>query len=128
MAAMRTVGYRLQLPAHARVRETSEEYVVELDVSDFTRSELSVEALGPQVTIRGDQVEGRADEGKAFRLHERFEESFRLPDDADPNAISVFHKHGTLEIHVKRLLLEPRRLRIERSRSGFVLDPDAGGV
>jgi len=128
MTAMRTVGYRLQLPTHARVRETEEEYVVELDVSDFTRSELEVEALGAQITVRGDQAEGPADEGRPFRLHERLEECFRLPDDADVNAISVFHRHGTLEIHAKRLHAEPRRLRIERCRSGYVLDPDAVGV
>jgi HSP20 family molecular chaperone IbpA len=128
MAAMRAVGYRHQLPLHAHVRETHEQYVIELDVSDFTQAELSVEALGPEITVRGDQQVVPGDEGKAFRIHERLEESFRLPDDADPDRIDVYFKHGSLEIHVQRMHLEPRRLPIERRRSGLVLDPDAGGV
>ena len=35
------------------------------------------------MTVRGDQVEEQDDDAVAFRLHERLEESFRLPDDAD---------------------------------------------
>jgi HSP20 family molecular chaperone IbpA len=128
MAAMRSVGYRHELPPHAHVRETDEQYVIELDVSDFTLAELSVEALGPQLTIRGNQLEAPGDEGKPFRIHERLEESFRLPDDADPEQIRIFYKHGSLEIRVARTKLEPRRLPIERRRSGAILDPDAEAV
>jgi HSP20 family molecular chaperone IbpA len=128
MAAMRAVGYGHQLPPHAHVRETDEQYVIELDVSDFTRAELSVEALGRHLTVRGDQLAVPGDEGKAFRIHERLEESFRLPDDADPDQINVYFKHGSLEIRVRRIQLVPRRLKIERRRSGLILDPDAGGV
>jgi HSP20 family molecular chaperone IbpA len=102
--------------------------VIELDVSDFTKAELCVEALGPRITIRGDQVETPGDEGKAFRIHERLEESFRLPDDADHDDVHVYFKHGVLELRVRRLGLVPRRLPIERRRSGVLLDPDAGGV
>jgi HSP20 family molecular chaperone IbpA len=128
MAAIRSVGYRHQLPPHAHVRETDEHYVIELDVSDFTMAELSVEAFGPRVTVRGDQLETPGDEGKAFRIHERLEESFRLPDDADLGDIHVYYKHGVLEIRVPRAIFAPRQLPIERRRSGVVIDPDACGV
>ena len=128
MAAMRAVGYGHQLPPHAHVRETDQQYLIELDVSDFTRAELSIEAFGPQLTVRGDQTEIPGDAGKAFRMHERLEESFRLPDDADLDGIAVTYKHGSLEIRVGRTRLVPRRLPIERRRSGLVLNPDAGGV
>ena len=80
---MRTVGNGHQLPAHANVREDNGEYLIELDVADFTESELTVEALGRRLTVRGDQVETSEDDGEPFRLHEHLEESFRLPDDAD---------------------------------------------
>jgi HSP20 family molecular chaperone IbpA len=126
VAAMQAVGYH-QLPPHARVRETDRQYIIELDVADFTQAELSVEAFGPVVTVRGDQKENPGDEGKAFRIHERLEESFRLPDDADINGIHLFYKHGVLEIRVTRTQLVPRRLRIERRRSGLI-NPDAEGV
>jgi HSP20 family molecular chaperone IbpA len=113
MAAMRVVGNGHQLLAHANVREEAGEYLIELDVADFTESELTVEALGPRLTVRGDQLETVEDDGKAFRLHERLEETFRLPDDADANQTKVFYKHGTLEIHAPRTQLEPRQLPIE---------------
>jgi HSP20 family molecular chaperone IbpA len=113
MAFMRTVGNGHQLPAHANVRDDSREYLIQLDVSDFTESEVTVEALGPQLTVRGDQVGTVEDDGKAFRLHERLEETFRLPDDAVADQTKVFYTHGTLEIHAPRMHLEARRLPIE---------------
>ena len=114
MAAMLAVGESHQLPAHANVREETGEYVIELDVADFTEPELSVEALGPVITVLGDQIETVEDDGKPFRLHERLEERFRLPDDADADDITVSYKHGSLEIHAARRHLAPRRLVIEQ--------------
>jgi HSP20 family molecular chaperone IbpA len=123
MAAMRAVDAGHRLPRHARVREQPGEYVVELDVPDFTEEDLVVEAVGPRLTIRGDQLE-TLDDGKAFRLHERFEETFRLSDDADVDRIKVFYKHRTLEIHAPRTRLTPRRLPIEH-RSPYRINTDA---
>ena len=87
MAAMRAVGIGHRLPAHANVREDGREYVIELDVSDFLESELVIDVVGPRVTVRGNQVEEENDDSVAFRLHEQLEESFRLPDDADPDQV-----------------------------------------
>ena len=126
MAAMQVVGYH-QLPPHARVRETDAQYCIELDVSDFTETELSVEAVGPVLTLRGNQLEIPADEGKAFRIHEHLEESFRLSDDGDLDDTHVFYRHGVLEIRVSRMPLSPRRFPIERPPSGLI-NPDAEGV
>jgi HSP20 family molecular chaperone IbpA len=123
MACMRTVGNCHKLPAHANVREDNAEYLIELDVADFTESELAVEALGRRLTVRGDQLETSEDAGKAFRLHERLEESFLLPDDAVLDQVKVFFKHGTLEIHAPRTRLEPRQLPIEHPSYRF--NPDA---
>jgi HSP20 family molecular chaperone IbpA len=123
MAAMRVVGNGHQLPAHANVREEAGEYLIELDVADFTETELSVEALGPRLTVRGDQLETVEDDGKAFRLHERLEETFRLPDDADADQTKVFYKHGTLEIHAPRTRLQPRQLPIEHP--SYRVNPNA---
>ena len=121
MAVMLMARNGHQLSPHAQVREEPGEYVIELDVSDFAVSELGVEALGPTITVRGDQLE--ANEGFAFRLHERLEESVRLPDDADADHIKVFYKPETLEIHAPRRRLEPRRVPIEHP--SFRANPDA---
>jgi HSP20 family molecular chaperone IbpA len=123
---MRAVGYH-PLPPHARVRGTEDEYVVELDVADFTRAELTVETLGPAVTVRGEQIETEADAGQPFRIRERLEETFRLPHDVELDTLEAIHRHGVLELHVRRLRLEPRRLQIRRSRAS-VINPDAEPV
>lgn len=126
MAVMRAVGYH-SLPPHARVRTTETEYVVELDVADFTGAELTVEALGPVVTVRGDQIETEADAGQPFRIRERLEETFRLPDDVDLSTLEGFQKHGVLELHVTRTQLVPRILALCAGRTD-VFNPDAEAV
>jgi HSP20 family molecular chaperone IbpA len=109
------------------VRESDGEYLIALDVYDFTEAELTVELVGRRLVVRGDQLETAEDDGKPFRLHERLEEFFRLPDDADADAIKVFYRHGTLELHVGRVTPVARPLTIER-RSPHVIHPEAGGV
>jgi HSP20 family molecular chaperone IbpA len=124
MAAMRMVGNGRQLPPHAHVTETPEEYVIELDVSDFTQPELTAELIGSELTVRGDQLEDETDQGLAFRLHERLEESFRLPADADVDALKVFYAHGSLEIHAPKKRLVPRAVPIER-KPVHLINPEA---
>ena len=126
MPAMRVVGNGHQLSESERVKRGSGEYVVELDVHDFKLTELSVEAVGPCITVRGEQSELPGDEGKPFRLHERLEESFRLPDDADPEQVTVEHRPRVLEIRAARRPVEPRRLEI-RHAAHVLLNPDAEG-
>lgn len=123
MATMRAVGEGHKLPPHAHVHESADEYVVELDVADFTERELVVEITGRLVMVYGDQLEAQEDEAHAFHLHERLEESFRLPDDADPAGVRAFFEHGTLGIRAPRAELEPRRVSIEHAP--WRLNPNA---
>lgn len=120
MGVMQTVG-AARLPAHANVEEDAEEYVVRLDVSDFTEQELTVELSGRTIAVHGEQEETAEDRGATLRLHETLHESFRLPDDADLDRIGVTFAHGELELRVPRLQVEPRRLEIGRP-------PQAGGA
>jgi HSP20 family protein len=124
MGVMRAVGTGHRLPAAAKLRADAREYVVELDVSDFLESELAVELVGARITVRGDQSQDPGDDGIPFRLQERLEESFRLPDDVDTDRIKVWYGHGTLEIRAPRSRLEPRTVPIEH-RSPYVGNPDA---
>ena len=124
MPAMRVVGTGHELPGRARVRREPDEYVIELDVAVFSDDELSIEALGPTIILRGDQRELPGDHGKPFRLHDRLEESFRLPDDADSERITVVHTNRVLELRAPRVKLESRIVPIARVRS-HILNPDA---
>jgi HSP20 family molecular chaperone IbpA len=124
MAVMRAVGAGHRLPTHATVRADPCEYVIELDVPDFLESELDVRLVGARITVRGDQSQDPGDDEVPFRLQERLEESFRLPDDVDTDRIKVVYGHGTLEIRAPRSTLEPRTLPIEH-RSPYAGSPDA---
>jgi len=106
----------LQLPPHAHLREGTAEYVVELDVSDFTERELTVDVIGRRVLVRGEQAAG-AGEHVPFRIEEKLEETFRLPDDADPEHVTVSYRHGTLRIRAPRIELHARRVSIEPDTS-----------
>ena len=125
MAVMRAVGTGHRPTGRANVRDDGDEYVIELDCSDFLERELAVDVVGLCVTVHGDQVQEPDDDNVALRLHERLEESFRLPDDALADRMKVFYAHGALEIHVPHTTLEPRRVPIEH-RSPYVGNPDAG--
>src|SRR5581483_10624256 len=105
---MRLAGEGHRPDHRVRLSENEREYLIELDVLEFTEPELSVEVTGPLVTVRGEQRERPDEEGDAFRVRERLEETFRLPDDAVGGDLAVFHTHGLLEIHAPRRRLVPR--------------------
>lgn len=117
-------GHRL--PPHAHLHEDATEYLVELDVSDFTDRELTVEVLGRRVAVRGEQIRPETEEEAPFHLHERLEETFRVPDDADVDALAAVYHHGTLALRVPRRGLRPRQVAVTHEPS--LVHPDAPGV
>lgn len=127
MAAMRFVGNGRSLPPHVRVHEDGSSYVIELSVADFAADELVVETLGQVVTVRGEQRESAADRHLPFRLHERLVETFRLPDDARADELTASYKHGTIELRVPRVRLDPRRVGIATDDARHV-HPDVAPI
>ncbi len=109
MASTRTVGARAHR-AQPALRQEDGEYVVDVDPAGFRESELVIEILGRHLTVRGERA---ADDDTALSLPVRVEESFALREDADIDRTRASFSHGTLTIHVPRMRLEPRRLRIE---------------
>lgn len=115
MTAMRTMGLAPVNPPTASVEEKPCGYTVRLPVNGFARDELEVEVSDHLVTVRGDQKRTPADVG-AFRLHERLEETFKLPADADTTRVSANFRDGALVFH------------IPRSYGTHRINPDASGV
>lgn len=81
------------------VVEKDDESVVELDIAQFTQDEIAVSVDDDVVTFTGDQV--RSPE-EWLSLSERPEETFRLPPDANTDALRVEFHQGWVAIHVPR--------------------------
>jgi HSP20 family molecular chaperone IbpA len=127
MTAMKTVGRASTFPAQADIVESVDHYLVELDVSDFALDELRVQLDADRVTVIGDQVLGSDEIEPAFRLRERLEETFRLPEDSEPDGVTALFEHGTLELCIPKrpeVRLEQRIIPIRRRQHG-VINPDA---
>jgi HSP20 family molecular chaperone IbpA len=82
------------------VAETEHQLIVKFDVTGFTRSNLTVELAGRDVTVEGHGP-----------LLDELRESVRLPDDVDPAHVVVYYDRGVLELHApKRPIRVARRL------------------
>jgi HSP20 family molecular chaperone IbpA len=108
-------------PRHFAIREEPAEYVIELDVSDFSREQVSVEATGHRVTVRGERPSW---DDSGIVVHERLVEWFRLPDDADGDDVSAAYGRGTLEVHARRHPVTRHEVAVQRSR--FATDVPKG--
>lgn len=127
MAAMRTMGLAPVLPPNARVDQLKDEYVVHLPVPGFALEELEIDLAGRVVTVCGDQMQTRVDAGP-FRLHERLEERFELPEDVDAARVNASYAHGQIELHAPRtngVTTTPRKVPLGRR---FAVNADASGV
>jgi HSP20 family molecular chaperone IbpA len=126
MSAIRTMGLTPVLPPEATVTKTTHEYVVSLGVRGFARQELEVEIADHVLTIRGNQARTPTD-GGSFKLHEKIEESLRLPPDVDSDRVNAVYRHQKLEIHAPRISTRQTTRRVPiRRPSGF--NVEASGV
>jgi HSP20 family protein len=109
----------LTLPA-ADVYETDGEFVYELEVPGFDEKELTVEVTDHMLTVKGERLEEKEKDDKAYRLHERlsrsFERSFALPPEADTGKIDAGFAMGVLTVHAAKTKQEkPRKVEISRA-------------
>ena len=93
---------------HPHIADCGTEWVVELNVADFTPSELTVEADHGMLTVVGD----RPAIGP-FELHEHLDEAMRLPPAVDPARATARYRSGSLEIHIPKLNAPRRAIPIE---------------
>jgi HSP20 family molecular chaperone IbpA len=125
MVALTHSGRVPALPSDALVTETAGEYVIQLPVPGFSVDELDVEVVEHTVTVRGDREPLTVGD---FRMHDRLEEWFELPCDADPDALTASFRPGSLELHARRFRDGAPPARKVAIRRPFALNPDASGV
>lgn len=88
---------RAQTPMHPHIVDCGTEWVVELEVADFTPSELTVEADHGMLTVVGD----RPAIGP-FELREHLDEAMRLPPGVDTDGATAWYRAGSLEIRIPK--------------------------
>jgi HSP20 family protein len=109
----------LLLPA-ADVYETTDEFVVELEVPGYEEKELGIEVTDHMVTVKGERKEAKEEVEKTFRLRERlerqFERRFELPADADTKHVRAKFTKGVLELHAPKLAApKPHKIAIAKT-------------
>jgi HSP20 family protein len=112
------VGFAPTVLPATDIYETGDEFVVEVEVPGYEEKELGIEVSDHRLTIKGERIETKETEEKAFRLHERlereFERRFVLPAEADTKHIQAKFTKGVLEVHAPKLAIsKPQRIEIE---------------
>lgn len=101
------------------VYETEGEYIVELEVPGFEQKELGIEVTDHLLTVTGERKEEKETEEKAFRLHERLEDSFErrfeLPREADTEHLRATFEKGVLAVRAPKVA-RPTAKKIEISK------------
>lgn len=100
------------------IRESKEGYRVEVELPAIDRKDVRIELKERILLVAGERRP--ADGEHDARLHRRerrygkFSRSFRLPEDADPNAIRAAAKDGVVTIDVaKRATAQPREIEVQ---------------
>ncbi len=99
------------------VSETDDAYVVEADVPGIGKDDITIEALGDVVTIKGERKHEAGEEEKGYRRVEgrygSFERSFKVPGGFNAEAIEAKFENGVLSVTLpKREETKPRQIEV----------------
>ena len=94
------------------VRETEDAYVLEMELAGYDEKNIEIHVDGGNLTIsstrentREEKKDAKAEEGN-YILRERkmnsFTRSFRMPENADPEAVKASFKNGILIMDIKK--------------------------
>ena len=99
-----------QLPA-VDIKETENAYILDMDLPGYDEKNIEVHVDGSSLTIASKQEEARdvkkeEENQGTYILRERrvnsFSRSFKLPENADPEAVSASFKNGILRLQIKK--------------------------
>jgi HSP20 family protein len=102
----------------ADVYETPTGYVLEIELAGLSRDEVSIEAHGNVLTVRGERQPAASRSAAFHRLERRygpFARTFRFVDPVDPERVTADLSDGLLLIEAHRLPGATRVVQVERS-------------
>jgi HSP20 family protein len=90
----------------ADISETDNAYLIKAEIPGVKKEDVKVTIQDSMLTIQGERKMEKEEKGKKFHRIERsygsFVRSFRLPDDADENAVNAEFKDGMLNVTVTK--------------------------
>ena len=103
------------------VTVSDRDLVLTMDVPGLTAEDVSIELVDGQLVVRGERLPAFLPAGSRFarreRAYGRFERAIDIPDEVDPEQITVSVDHGVLS------LIAPRPKRPQRRSAAL----DSGG-
>jgi len=104
-----------QLPA-VDIQETDDSYNLDMDLPGFDEKSIDVHIDGSNLTIASRQAEEKKSEENngTYMLRERkmrtFTRSFKLPENANPEAVNASFKNGVLSLGIKKRAEAQKRM------------------
>lgn len=88
------------------ISETDKAYLIKAEIPGVKKEDVKVILLDGMLTIQGERKMEKEESGKKFHRIERcygsFVRSFRVPDDADENAVKAEFKDGMLNVTLSK--------------------------
>lgn len=96
----------------AEASEVADAYEISVELPGVRTDDIEVSVTDGILTVRGEKHSEREEKGRSYYFSERsfgaFQRAFRLPSDAEVDAITADSEHGVLTIHIPRLPVEKR--------------------
>jgi HSP20 family protein len=101
------------------IHEDERHYTIRVELPGVSADDVHVEVAEGVLSIRGEKRSERDEEKERVRYTERyhgsFQRTFRLPDDANPDAVEAAFKDGVLTISVaRREVAKPKTVAIRK--------------
>jgi len=88
------------------IAEDDKEYLIKVELPEVQKDDVKVTVEGGTLTISGERKAEKEEKGRKFhrveRYYGRFERSFTIPDDAEPDNVRAEFKDGVLRVHLAK--------------------------
>ncbi|MFM7183002.1 MAG: Hsp20/alpha crystallin family protein [Verrucomicrobiales bacterium] len=100
------------------ITEDEKEYLISTELPAMKKEEVKAFIENGTLLISGERKVEKEEKNKKFhrveRSYGRFERSFALPTDADPEKVTANYKDGMLMVHIaKSIAAKPKQLEVK---------------
>ena|SRR5688572_23326002 len=90
----------------ADIAEDDKEYLIKVELPEVQKDDVKVSVESGTLTISGERKAEKEQKGRKFhcveRYYGRFERSFSIPEDAEPDDVKAEFKDGVLQVHLAK--------------------------